>query len=255
MFKLFKSKELRTIFNAVLIGLVLLDIILLTVLFFININPVLYQLVLYFDLFVVLILILQFIYNFKNSTSKTKFLKNNWFDILGMVPEILIPGFATFLRYFRLIKILSLFRRNLTQFFDFIEKTHLEYGIITLIFILISAAAVFYFFENGINPSVNSIDDAMWYVLITVTTVGFGDIYPYTIGGRIATVIIIITGIGFISYLAASVTGWFFETAKKEEEKIEEEIETFEEHINEHLDSIEADVTEIKEILDKINKE
>ncbi|NYB26731.1 MAG: two pore domain potassium channel family protein [Methanobacteriaceae archaeon] len=184
-------------FNITVIGLVLLDIILLTALIFINnINPQLYQFILYFDLFVVIILIAQFIYKFKNSTSKTKYLKDNWFDLVGMVPEIVLPGFATFLRYFRLIRILSLFRRNLANFFNFLERTHLEYGI-TLIFILISAASIFYFFEHGINPNVNSIDDTIWYALITIRTVGFGDGTPQTIGGRVATVIIIVSGYWF----------------------------------------------------------
>lgn len=103
--------------------LVLLDIILLTALIFINnINPQLYQFILYFDLFVVIILIAQFIYKFKNSTSKTKYLKDNWFDLVGMVPEIVLPGFATFLRYFRLIRILSLFQEKFSKFFQFFRK-------------------------------------------------------------------------------------------------------------------------------------
>jgi len=155
------------------------------------------------------------------------------------------------LRYFRLIRILSLFRRNLANFFNFLEKTHLEYGIITLIFILISGASIFYFFEHGINPNVNSIDDAIWYALITITTVGFGDITPQTIGGRVATVIIIVSGIGFVSYLAATITGWFFESTKKEDEEIEEDLETFRKDVRNQLTSIQKDIEEIKRILDE----
>lgn len=250
---LIKNTELRKIFSAILMGLVLLDIILLTALFFVDVKHTLYQFILYFDLFVVSILIVQFIIQFKESENKTRFIKHNWFDILGMIPEILVPGFATYLRYFRLIKILSLFRRNIHNFFRFIEKTHLEYGIITLIFVLISASSVFYFFEHGINPNVNSIDDAMWYVLITITTVGFGDIYPYTIGGRIATIIIIISGIGFVSYLAAGLTSWFLETTKKDEEQIDDKLKTVNE-VKNQLKNIQEDINDIKEKLDKIEK-
>ncbi len=126
-----ENPKIRRILSVILMGLVLLDILLLSLLFFMNVDYTLYQFILIFDLIVVILLITQFIYQFNASENKAQFLKHNWFDLLGMVPEILIPGFATFLRYFRLIRILSLFRKNLTNFFAFIEKTNLEYGIIS----------------------------------------------------------------------------------------------------------------------------
>lgn len=251
---LIKDQKIRNIFRVTLMGLVIVDIILLSTQFFITVSGPFYEFILYFDLFVVILLIIQFVRQFQEADDKVQFLKLNWFDLIGMVPEIVIPGFATFLRYFRLIRILSLFRRNIANFFVFIEKTQLENGIITLLFVLISAASIFYFFEHGVNPHVNSIDDAMWYVLTTITTVGFGDIYPYTDGGRIATVIIIISGIGFVSYFIAKMSAWFFETTEIEEEKEELELETFEEQITSQLTSIQEDINEIKEKLDELEK-
>lgn len=243
------NSELHKILSIIIIGLVLLDIILLSLLFFIQVNQIFYLSILYFDLFVVIILIVQFLIQLKNAKDKTNYIKNNWFDLLGMVPEILIPGFATFLRYFRLIKILSLFRKNLSQLTEFFKKTHLELGIITVIFILIAAATIFYFFENGVNPNVNSIDDAMWYTLITITTIGFGDIYPQTIGGRIATVIIIFTGLGFISYLAASVTGWFLSETKKEEEKIRKESNKEFKELKTNINGLHTEIGDLKSLM------
>ena len=169
-----------------------------------------------------------------------------------MIPEILLGGYASFLRYFRLIKILSLFRKDLVHFIEFIEETHMEYGIITLIFLLASGAAIFYFFEFGINPNVNSPDDALWYVLITITTVGFGDIYPQTIGGRIATVIIIVAGLGFISYAAASITNWFMESSTKEEKNLlEKKLDNLENQFEEKLNEIQNEINELKELIKK----
>ncbi len=248
-----KDGKIREILRVILMGLVLVDIILLSLQFFVDITGSLHQFILDFDLFVVIILIIQFIHQFHESKDRSGFIKHNWFDIIGMVPEIVIPGFATFLRYFRLIRILSLFRRNIANFFGFIEKAQIEYGIITLFFVLISATSIFYFFEQGVNPGVNSIDDAVWYVLITVTTIGFGDVYPYTVGGRIATAIIIFAGIGFFSYFAAKMTAWFFETTEQEEEEEEEELETFEEQVKNQLTSIQEEIDEIKEKLDELN--
>ena len=99
-----------------------IGLILLTALIFINnINHQLYQFILYFDLFVVIILIAQFIYEFKNSTSKTKYLKDNWFDLLGMVPEIVIPGLQHF-KVFQIDKNSITFQEEFSKFFQFFRK-------------------------------------------------------------------------------------------------------------------------------------
>ena len=247
-----RNSELAQIIDFMIIGLTLLDIVILTSIFFVNVSPKTYQIILIFDLIVVIILFTQFIYDLYRSDNRTKFIKNNWFNLLGMIPEILLGGYASFLRYFRLIKILSLFRKDLIHFFEFIEKIHLEYGIITLVFILISGAAIFYFFEFGINPNVNSPDDALWYVLITITTVGFGDIYPQTIGGRVATVIIIAAGLGFISYVAAGITSWFMESSNKKDKKLlEEKLENLDNRLEEKFDNIQNDLKELKDLMKK----
>ena len=113
-----RNAELTHIIKVIIIGLTLLDIVVLTSIFFVSVNPETYQYILYFDLAVVIILIIQFVYNLYIAENKSTFIKENWFDILGMVPEILLGGYATFLRYFRLIKILSLFSNNLKHFFN-----------------------------------------------------------------------------------------------------------------------------------------
>lgn len=251
---LIENKKIRNIFRVTLMGLVVVDIILLSMQYFVSITGNYHLFILYFDLFVVILLIIQFIRGLQEAGNKGRFLRQNWFDIIGMVPEIVVPGFATFLRYFRLIRIFSLFKRNIYNFFRLIEKTQLANGIITLFFVLISAATMFYFFEHGVNPNVNSINDALWYVLTTITTVGFGDIYPYTTGGRVATAIMIISGLGFVSYFIAKMSTWIFETTEEEEEIEEVEIESFEEQIQTQLTTLQDDINEIKEKLDRLEK-
>lgn len=244
------NREIERIFDAVIIGLTLLDVILLTGTLFVQVSHETYEIIVLFDLMVVSILIVQFIHKFYLADDKKKYLKDNWFDIIGMVPEILLGGYSGILRYFRLIKILSLFRRNIINLFEYIERANLEYGVITLIFIIISGAVMFYFFEYGVNPSVNSVDDALWYILITITTVGYGDIYPHTVGGRFATLIIIIAGLAFVSYAAFKITGLFFEETEEKENIIEAKMES----MDKKIDRLQEEMNEIKQILETNNK-
>lgn len=69
----------------------------------------------------------------------------------------------------------------------------------TLFMIFISSVGIYYF-ENSAQPDkFSSIFDCMWWSIITLTTIGYGDIYPITVGGRIFTFIVLMIGISIIA--------------------------------------------------------
>lgn len=65
------------------------------------------------------------------------------------------------------------------------------------------SAALFYAFERGINPNLDSFGDAVWWAFVTVTTVGYGDIFPVTPLGRgVALVLMLTGGVLFLTFVA-----------------------------------------------------
>ena len=94
------------------------------------------------------------------------------------------------------------------------------------------------------------MDDALWYVLLTITTVGFGDIYPYTVGGRFATLIIVIGGLAFVSYVAFKITGLFFEQTEDEETAMEKKLES----MDKKIDRLQEEIEELKKLLESKKK-
>lgn len=237
------KKKLSLMLETIILVLILSDIILLTSIFFIDVSPDIYQLIVYFDLFVVLILIPEFIYRLWKSEDKRKFLLHNWTDIIGMIPEILVGPVSTFFRYFRLVRlvrILALFKKQIRHLFEILHKTNIDYGILILIIVLFSCSTLFFFFELGINENINTFDDAFWYLMVTITTVGYGDIYPASDAGRIIAVIIMFTGIGFVSFLTAIVTSKLVKTTKTDD-KLDE--------AHKKLDQLQSELNELKEII------
>ena len=70
---------------------------------------------------------------------------------------------------------------------------------ITIILIYFSAVGI-YFFEHEAQPEkFSSIFDSLWWSIVTLTTVGYGDVYPITVGGRLFTFLILLIGLGIVA--------------------------------------------------------
>ncbi len=237
-----RSKDLVRFGQFFLIVLILTDIVLLTLVSFI---PVSDQFILYisiFDLIVVLILIPEFILRFKKAENKKEFLKYNGIDVLGMIPEIILGPYSTAFRYLRLIRILILLKMQIRHILAFLHKNKIDYGIFVVGIVLLSGSIIFYIFEAAANPDINSFSDSLWFLVVTITTVGYGDITPVTNAGRVVGTLIIVIGIGFVSFLTATITSIFIKDTEKEEmDKIDV--------LHDKIDNLEFEIKELKEIL------
>ncbi len=88
--------------------------------------------------------------------------------------------------------------------------------------LFLGAWLVLLFDENAKGSNIHDYPDALWWAIVTVTTVGYGDRYPVTEGGRIVAVILMLVGIGLIGVLTATVASVFIKEhtdANKEEFK------------------------------------
>lgn len=79
------------------------------------------------------------------------------------------------------------------------------------------ASLTFYTFEQGVNPNVNNYFDAVWWSIITVTTVGYGDIAPVTIAGRVIAIVLILGGMGLFSVITAYLSSNFLKMYDQKE--------------------------------------
>ena len=150
-------------------------------------------------------------------------------DLIAFLPSLvlpLLPGTSNFmlLRVFRLIRILRLARlgrfslamRHLSQAVTD-RKEELPLSLMLATFVLVFSAAGMYVLEGGNDPqTLGSIPRAMWWSVCTLTTVGYGDIYPHTVLGKILGGVTSIAGIGLIAMptgiLAAAFSAAFQQT-------------------------------------------
>jgi voltage-gated potassium channel len=170
-----------------------------------------------FDSIVVLILAIDFYKRMKSSNgTSTKFILKHWYEIPAMIPIFVfdIAGLQTLLgaglrsvRLIRLFRLLQLFFRT-TEIF---RESKFLYLITFSAGAIIIGAVAEYIVESPIRDAkITSLADAFWWAMATVTTVGYGDVYPITTEGRIIGSLIMIGGIAiigiFISTLGAILT-------------------------------------------------
>lgn len=107
--------------------------------------------------------------------------------------------------------LLSYFRRFKTQIDP---KLLLRMFFLGAIIFLISALVVFNIEPEGQFANLN---DAIWWAVVTATTVGYGDFYPVTIGGRILAALLMVLGIGLFGGITATITDLFIKIEKRRE--------------------------------------
>ncbi len=129
-------------------------------------------------------------------------------DLLAILPSFRALRFLRFLLLFRLFKVFR-YTENINYLLRvFIEKRFEFYSLIILFaFMVFFASTVIYIFEGtGANPNINNFYDAIYWAVVTITTVGFGDISPVTAEGRFVTIFLIIGGITSISFMTSIIT-------------------------------------------------
>jgi voltage-gated potassium channel len=76
-----------------------------------------------------------------------------------------------------------------------------------------------YAVEHGQNNNIQSVGDALWWAVVTTTTVGYGDVSPVTAEGRLIAVALMVVGIGFIGVFTATITSLFLEPSRATEDQ------------------------------------
>lgn len=109
-----------------------------------------------------------------------------------------------------------MYRFNLAA--KIVKEEIILFLIVTAIFIFLASAGIYYF-ENEAQPEVfSSIFHSAWWSIVTLTTVGYGDVYPITLGGKIFTFFILLIGVGIVTIPAGLVA-----TALSKAREIEEQ--------------------------------
>lgn len=156
-------------------------------------------------------------------------------DLIAILPfylSLYLSIDLRFLRVLRLLRLLKLARYSpaLGALLDVVRKEAdaLLAAFIVLLMMLVLSAAGIYLLENDLQPDTfGSMPDSMWWAIITLTTVGYGDVVPMTTLGKLFSGIVGLVGIGMIALPAAILASGFAENIQARKQKYNQIVRSF----------------------------
>ena len=213
-------------FNFFIQFLIVLSIINFSILTLPNLSIKSLEIINGLEVFCVVVFTIEYLLRLYASEFRVKF----FFSFFGLIDLIaILPFYLTLgmdlksLRAIRLFRILRLFKflrygntmDKIIKSFNSIKRELFLFSLATLMLLYFSSIGIYYF-ENEAQPETfASIFDAMWWSVATLTTVGYGDVYPITSGGKVFASIIVFIGLGLVAIptglIASSLTRAFQE--------------------------------------------
>ena len=129
-------------------------------------------------------------------------------DLLSILPFYVASGVdlrtLRAFRMLRLFRILKLVRyskaiRRFHRAFIIVREEIVLYLFVTLLLLYFAAVGIYYFEHDAQPETFQSIFHSLWWAVATLTTVGYGDVYPITLGGRLFTFFVLVVGLGVVS--------------------------------------------------------
>jgi voltage-gated potassium channel len=165
--------------------------------------------------------IIEFSIRFYKAENKLKFMKWGWIDLISSIPNVDFLRAGRTLRLIRLLRILRAFRST-KHLVSHVYKIRSQgvfttVAILCILLIIFSSISVLQFESEDPNSNINTAEEALWWSYVTITTVGYGDRFPITTGGRIIGTILMTAGVGLFGTFTAFVSSWFLGGRVKEE--------------------------------------
>jgi voltage-gated potassium channel len=153
-------------------------------------------------------------------------------DLIAVLPFVIAMFFAIDLRTLRLIRVLRLLK--LTHYFKGFnifttviikESKSIAAAMMVMMFLIIIAASLMHSIEGEAQPEVfGSIIHSLWWAVVTMTTVGYGDVVPVTTAGKIISTFIMFIGVGLVALPAAMLAARFSEELRERKEDLDTHI-------------------------------
>ncbi len=164
---------------------------------------------------------IDFVMRFRAAERKLLFLKWGWIDLIACIPNLDILRWGRLVRIIRLIRVLRAirsFQRILAIVLQHRTRNGVASVFVTFVLLVVFSSIGILVVESTPSSNIQNADDAIWWSVSTITTVGYGDKYPVTTEGRIIAMILMMSGVGLFGTLSGVIASHLFGAASHPED-------------------------------------
>jgi voltage-gated potassium channel len=185
-----------------------------------------------YDNAICVIFLLDFFGNLSRAPTKREYFigRRGWLDLLGSIPSLGFFKYTALLRLARLSRLARITRllrgQNKRELIDDVVTHRGEYAafvsvMAAMIVLVVCSVLVLQFESRAADANITTGGDALWWALVTITTVGYGDYFPVTAAGRITGAFVMFAGVGIIGALASILASVLVAPTENEDERDE----------------------------------
>lgn len=164
------------------------------------------------DLLLTAVFVTEFGSRFAATHDRARYLRGHWIDLVALVPVARGLRVARLLRLLRLVRAFAGVFRVVSGLERMAAHRGLAWLVVAWLGVMVICSVGLYVAENGVNAAVETPLDALWWGIVTLTTVGYGDVVPKTVEGKIAASILMLLGIGLFSAITATIASYLIST-------------------------------------------
>jgi len=166
--------------------------------------------------------VLEFASRILAARSRSGYLKGHWIDVIALGPPIRALRVLRLLRLLRLVRAFAGLYRAGPHMHGLANHKGFAWLLSAWLGVMALCSAWMYIAEHGINKAVDNPFDALWWGVVTLTTVGYGDVTPVTVEGRLAAMALMLLGIGLFGAITATITSYIMTAdLRRMESKVE----------------------------------
>ncbi|MDF2180042.1 potassium channel family protein [Aliiglaciecola sp. CAU 1673] len=203
------------------IGMMILSLVAVTVVVIFITVPLSHEVrsyLLFMDTLICGIFLTHFFYHVATATNRLAYIKEHWIDFVASVPLIEPLRLARFLQVLRVIRLLKMTRHLvLPSLRDRIQTTLATMMVALVILIGVAGLSIFLIEHDLPNSNIRNAEDAIWWSLVTISTVGYGDYYPVSTAGRVVSMLLILSGVSLFGVISGYIASYFITPEEKDQ--------------------------------------
>jgi voltage-gated potassium channel len=237
----YSSKEKS--YDLFILALSLLSLITIVVMAIPIANPATKEVAFFTDTLICIIFLFDFFRSLIKAPRKLEYLKWGWMDLLGSLPAW--PIFR-FFRIWRVIRVVRILRRvSISELWYAVKERPAGSSLMLMTLfaiVLLGLSSYFILVAELRHPDANitTAPDAIWWSLVSVTTVGYGDRYPVSQPGRVVAIFLMVGGIGLFSVLTSYLSSAFVGADDDDQEN--------------EIKEMRRELAEVKQLLDELRR-